>query len=83
VKTLLDGVRVSDQRAYLWLKIGEINVSQARITAAAVALDTLKKNYSVNPFQVRIASLRARVEQRGVAKLGLLLPLMKSGQSCP
>jgi ABC-type branched-subunit amino acid transport system substrate-binding protein len=80
---LLAETEGKDQRGYLWLKIAEKNVKNASLAAAEAALDTIARDYPATPFPERIAGLRARIEQRGEVRIGVLLPLMKSSPESP
>jgi len=79
VRTLLESSPATDQRAYLWLKIGEKEVSLDNIVAASIAYDTLRTYYPVNPFGERVAALERRIGSRKTLKLGVLLPLLEEG----
>ena len=70
------------ERAFFWLKIGEKEVAEGRLTNAAIALDTLTYHYP-GQYAERAAALRARLERRSSVKLGALLPLMKDSNPSP
>jgi ABC-type branched-subunit amino acid transport system substrate-binding protein len=76
-RRLLSEATVADERAYLWVKIGEKELEQENIVGAAVAVDTLDRHYPDSPFEKRIVPIRARLTGSTDVKLLALLPLMR------
>ncbi len=70
-----------DERSYLWLKIAQRAASAGNIAASVIALDSLAGRYPGNRFGAQAAELRARLLSRSNVKLGVLLPLMRKGES--
>jgi ABC-type branched-subunit amino acid transport system substrate-binding protein len=83
VRRLLADSRSDEERAFFWLKLGEKEIARGNVTAASTALDTLSSRYLSSHYAQRIASLRARIEQRSSVKLGALLPLMRRSEPSP
>jgi ABC-type branched-subunit amino acid transport system substrate-binding protein len=71
------------ERSYLWLKIAQREAAAGNIAGSVVALDSLAGRYPENRFGQRAAELRARIIARSNVKMGVLLPLMKRGESSP
>ena len=69
------------ERSYLWLKIAQRESAVGNPVASAVALDSLTVRYPGNSYRVESETLRARITARSSVKLGVLLPLMKQGES--
>jgi ABC-type branched-subunit amino acid transport system substrate-binding protein len=83
VRQLLRESRSVRERAFFWLKVGEKDAKEGKISEAAIAVDTLTYHYPQGLFANRVAALRARVERPGSVKLGALLPLMKNSKPSP
>ncbi|MEK9139094.1 MAG: ABC transporter substrate-binding protein, partial [Bacteroidota bacterium] len=77
IHRLIPQVLTDEERAFFWLKIGEKEAAEGRTAAVGTVLDTLYRNYPLNPFRERTAMLRTRMEQRCNVKLGVLLPLLR------
>ncbi len=77
IQQLLSHAQSQEERAFLWLKIGEKEASAGKTAAADIALDTLTRSYLIPPFAERVAALRAAMAKQSNVKLGLLLPLMQ------
>jgi len=77
VRTLVDESRSTRRRSYFWMKLAEKQIAEARIVSATTSLDSLSRYPTLLPFADRINALKARVEQRGMAKIGVLVPLMR------
>jgi ABC-type branched-subunit amino acid transport system substrate-binding protein len=80
VERLLPRAKSAEERAFYWLRMGEKNAEAGKTLSVGTVLDTLYRNYPGNPFGERIALLRARLEQRSKAKLGVLLPLLRKSE---
>ncbi len=80
VRKLLTRARSGEERAFIWLTIGEKESAEGRTSAVDAVLDTLYRNYPATSFSARIATLRSRIEQHIAVKLGALLPLLTKNE---
>jgi ABC-type branched-subunit amino acid transport system substrate-binding protein len=80
MRTYFPQAKTREQRAYVWLKTGELSAAKSDMLVAENAIDTLKLFYGGTFLAGRIAALQEDVNRPGTVKIGLLLPLMKKEQ---
>ncbi len=80
VRTALETSVDTDERAFLWLKIGEKEAAYENVVGASIAYDTLVRYYPRNPFGERVAALERHIGARQTLRLGVLLPLLQKSE---
>ncbi|MBM2845006.1 MAG: hypothetical protein HW407_318 [Bacteroidetes bacterium] len=80
VRQMIGASSERDERAFLWLTLAKKEISDGRVSATSIILDTLDLQYVGNPFGEEIALLRGQLQQRSSVKIGALLPVMRKSE---
>ena len=80
VRRLLARSTDGRERAYLMLKVAEVELRGGNALAAGASADSLDRVFPGHPYAVRLSALRGASVRRSSVKLGVLLPLMRAAE---